>query len=157
MNIGETVSPGGGRVQNSDMGFLRVGSAILLAAAAAVTPSAAPANAEEPVLHQVTYSVFTEKPFPGATIYYRDTEPPSYADYSHNPYEFSPKISADLGPEQPWVLNVQLANPDQWAMVIGTSVSSRNPPNFHCVLAVDGVVVVTKAGAKGALCSIRNW
>ena len=33
----------------------------------------------------------------------------------------------------------------------------HDPPNFHCVLAVDGVVVVTKSGAKGALCSIRNW
>lgn len=108
-------------------------------------------------MHQVTYSIFTEKPFPGAKIFYRDTEPPSYADYSHNPYEFSPQIVADTGPDNPWVLNVQLANPEQWAMVIGTSGASKNPPNFHCVLAVDGVVVVTNAGNKGALCSIRHW
>ena len=139
------------------MGLTRIASVILLTAAAAAGPGAIPAHAEGPVLHQVTYSVFTEKPFPGATIFYRDSEPPSYADYSHNPYEFSPKIAADTGPNNPWVLNVQLADPDQWAMVIGTSGPSNNPPNFHCVLAVDGVVVVTNAGSKGALCSIRHW
>lgn len=157
MNISKTVPSGAGHMQNSAMGFIRMASVIALAAASTIAPGAAPAKAEGPVLHQVTYSVFTEKAFPAATIYYRDTEPASYADYSHNPYEFSPKISADVGPDQPWVLNVQLANPDQWAMVIGTSVMSKNPPNFHCVLAVDGVVVVTNAGAKGALCSIRHW
>lgn len=139
------------------MGFTRIASVIMLTAAVAGGPGTVPANADEPVLHQVTYSIFTEKPFPGAKIFYRDTEPPSYADYSHNPYEFSPQISADTGPDNPWVLNVQLANPDQWAMVVGTSGLSKNPPNFHCVLAVDGVVVVTNSGSKGALCSIRNW
>lgn len=139
------------------MGLTRIASVIVLTAAVAGGPGAVPANAEGPVMHQVTYSIFTEKPFPGAKIFYRDTEPVSYADYSHNPYEFSPQITADTGPDNPWVLNVQLANPDQWAMVIGTSGPSKNPPNFHCVLAVDGVVVVTNAGSKGALCSIRNW
>lgn len=137
------------------MRFGRVGSAWVLAAAGLASATGV-AHAEDPVLHQVTYSVFTERPF-RADIYYRDTDPPTWADYSHNPYLFSPKVEADVGPDNPWVLNVQLANPDQWAMVMGTSGPSPNPPNFHCVLAVDGVVVATEAGVKGALCSLRHW
>ena len=31
------------------------------------------------------------------------------------------------------------------------------PTNFHCALAVDGAVVKTAQGPKGALCSIRAW
>ncbi len=107
-------------------------------------------------MHAVTYTVYTDNPF-HADIYYRDTEPPNFADYSHNPYLFSPKVEADLGPDRPWVLNVQLANPQQWAMVTATSGQSPNPPTFHCTLAVDGAVVVTNSGPKGALCSLRHW
>ena len=156
MNIAETRDPEGSGVRNCGMTFARLTAAVVLAAAG-MTLGVAPAHAEDPVMHQVTYSVFTEQPFHAAEIYYRDTDPPNYADYSHNPYEFTPNVEVDLGPDKPWVLNVQLADPTQWALVIGTSGLSRNPPNFHCVLAVDGVVVVTKSGAKGALCSIRNW
>jgi hypothetical protein len=114
------------------------------------------AVAEDPVLHNVTYTVYTETPF-FAEIYYRDTDPPNFADYSHDPYLFSPNVEARLGPDTPWVLNVQLADPQQWAMVLGSSGRSAHPPNFHCTIAVDGSVVVTNSGAKGALCSIRPW
>ena len=38
----------------------------VVVAAAGVIASATPATAEEPVMHQVTYSVFTEQPFRGA-------------------------------------------------------------------------------------------
>lgn len=108
------------------------------------------------MLHTVTYTVYTDTPFV-ADIYYRDSEPPNFADYSHNPYQFSPKAQAAVGPEAPWVLTVQLAEPQQWAMAVGTSGLSPNPPGFHCTLAVDGTVVVHNAGAKGALCSLRHW
>jgi hypothetical protein len=51
-----------------------------------------------------------------------------------------------------------LADPDQWAMVVaGTGGESPKKPNIHCALAVDGVVVKTNQGPKGALCSIRAW
>ena len=91
-------------------------------------------------------------------IYYRDVDPPNWADYSHNPYVFSPKVEADVGPNQQWNLDVALANPDEWAMVVAAPAGeSRQTPNIHCVLAVDGVVVATDQGPKGALCSIRNW
>ncbi len=132
----------------------RFGMTITMVAACLGT--AAPATAEAPVLHDVTYTVYTDSPF-FAEIYYRDSEPATYADYSHNPYLFSPKAEAELGPDKPWVLNVKLAKPQYWAMVLGTSGRSPNPPNFHCTLAVDGAVVATDSGAKGALCSMRHW
>lgn len=107
-------------------------------------------------LHEVTYTVYSDAPF-HADIYYRDTEPASFADYSHDPYVFSPMVEADLGPGTPWVLTVRLADPQHWAMVTATSGRSPNPPNFHCSLAVDGAVVASDSGAKGALCSLRQW
>ena len=91
------------------------------------------------------------------TAYYRDVDPPNWAEYIHNPYMYSPKVEADVGPDMQWVLDVQLANPDEWAMVTATAAPSTQTPNIHCVLAVDGVVVATDAGPRGALCSIRNW
>jgi hypothetical protein len=144
------------------MALIRFGAPLTAAAAAMATGllistlEAAPATAQEPVFHDVTYTVYTETPF-FAEIYYRDFEPANFADYSHNPFLFSPNVEADLGPDRPWVLNVRLANPQYWAMVVGTSEGSPNPPNFHCTLAVDGVVVRTNSGPSGALCSIRQW
>jgi hypothetical protein len=123
------------------------------------TPSAAADDdpVTGPPLHNVSYTVFSEQPFRNAQIYYRDVDPPNFAEYSHNPYVFSPSANADTGPKQMWTLNVQLADPDDWAMVTVGSLDSPKRPNFHCVLAVDGKVVATNEGAKGALCSIRNW
>jgi hypothetical protein len=135
---------------------MRVAGLAAAASAGAAVAGAIPAVAEPPVLHDVTYTVYTERPFL-AEIYYRDVDPPNFADYSHNPYLFSPKAEADIGPDRPWVLNVKLANPRHWAMVLGTSGRSPNPPTFHCTLAVDGEVVATNSGDKGALCSMRLW
>lgn len=127
-----------------------------LASAAALAAPAGIAAAEGPLLHTVTYTVYTDNPFT-ADIYYRDRQPPNFAEYSHDPYVFSPKAVAAIGPDRPWVLDVRLADPNMWAMVVGTSGLSPNPPNFHCTLAVDGNVVVTNSGLKGALCSLRTW
>lgn len=110
-----------------------------------------------PPLHAVTYTIFSERPFANAEIYYREVDPPNWADYSHDPYVFSPNVEANVGPNQMWTMNVMLANPDQWAMVTATSLDSTQQPNFHCVIAVDGKVVSTNQGPRGALCSIRNW
>lgn len=133
----------------------------LLAVTALVFGSGVAVADDDPVpgppLHSVKYTVFSETPFRNAEIYYRDTDPPNFADYSHNPYAFSPNVEADLGPNQQWTMDVQLANPNEWAMVTVTSLDSPKRPNFHCVLAVDGQVVATNQGPKGALCSLRNW
>ncbi len=137
---------------------VRLGLACLVTtsgALAGVSLSTATASAED-FLHHVTYTVTSEQPN-NADIYYRDTDPANFADYSHNPYIYSPRIEADLGPGKSWVLDVMLANPDDWAMVAATSGWSSETPQIHCELKVDGVVVKTNSGPKGALCSIRNW
>ena len=131
----------------------KVGTAAALAMTVAGI-SATPAQADESVLHHVKYTVSVQNPVL-ADIYYRDTDPPTWADYSHNPYVFSPKVEADIGPQKAWVLDVVLADPGQWAMV--TATSGPTPAIFHCELEVDGVLVDSDDGSKGALCSIREW
>jgi hypothetical protein len=136
---------------------LRLVSATFLAAAG-VASASVPATAQDPPpvpLHNVKYTVFAEGPA-FLNIYYHDIDPPNWADYSHNPYVFTPKVEADVGPDRQWNLDVQLANPNDWAMVVASGEPGLSP-NVHCVLAVDGVVVATHQGPKGALCSIRNW
>jgi hypothetical protein len=124
--------------------------------AATAVSMASPSHADEPVLHHVKYTVSVQNSL-SADIYYRDTDPPTWADYSHDPYLFSPKVEADIGPERPWVLEAWLADPGQWAMVTATTVSSGQASMFHCDLAIDGVVVDSNEGPKGALCSVRHW
>lgn len=128
------------------------------ALSAGALSGAGPAPAQGPALHHVRYTVTADAPY-YARIYYRDAEPAVFSDYSHNPYIFSPKAEAEVGPDAPWVLETHLANPDLWAMVLVQSAESPNlpAPVFNCELAVDGVVVKTHSGPKGALCSIRNW
>ena len=134
--------------------MLRLASATVLAASG-VAVASVPATAQGPALHNVKYTVFAEGPA-YLKIFYRDVDPPNWADYSHNPYAYTPKVEADVGPDQQWNLDVQLANPGDWAMVVAQGEPGLTP-NVHCVLAVDGVVVKTHQGPKGALCSIRNW
>jgi hypothetical protein len=132
--------------------LLRLASATVLVASG-VAAASVPASAQG--LHDVKYTLFSEQPA-FLKIYYRDVDPPNWADYSHNPYAYTPKVEADVGPNQQWNLDVQLANPEEWAMVVAQGEPGLTP-NVHCVLAVDGVVVKTHQGPKGALCSIRNW
>jgi hypothetical protein len=140
-------------------GFVAMHRRLLLASAitmATAVSTAAPSYADELVLHHMKYTVSAQNPT-SADIYYRDTDPPSWADYSHNPYVFSPKVEADIGPERPWVLEAWLADPGQWAMVTATTGMSSDRPMLHCELAVDDVLVDSNDGSKGALCSLREW
>lgn len=125
--------------------------AVLAVAGAVVTT--VPAHADTP--RQVTYIVTTEHPVT-ADIYYREVDPPTWADYSHNPYHYSPKARVDIGPDRPWVHTVTLADPDRWAMVSATSGRLPVEPGFRCELKIDDVVV-TGDGPRGALCSLRHW
>jgi hypothetical protein len=136
--------------------LLAFGLAPLLATAGVAAVTGISRADDQPVLHQVKYSIWAETPV-YAEIYYRDTDPPTFADYSHNPYQYSPNVEATVGPDKKWVLDVMLADPNLWAMVVAQVPLSPTNPNFHCVLAVDGNVVVTNQGPKGALCSIRTW
>ncbi|BBY18294.1 hypothetical protein [Mycolicibacterium litorale] len=132
-------------------------TALTWAAVAAVLLGTAPQTAAQgPVPHHVRYTVTADQPTK-ADIYYRAVDPLTWADYSHNPYRFSPKAEVVLEPGRPWVFEATLVEPDRWAMVTATSGVGSDRPNFRCELAVDGVVVSTHSGPKGALCSLRSW
>jgi hypothetical protein len=130
--------------------LLAIGSTLV----AMLSPSVA--NAEPSPIHTVKYIVYSDVPTT-ADIYYRDSDPPTFADYSHDPYRYSPKVEADLTPRGPWELEAALADPDQWAMVVVSAVLSAGKPGFRCELVVDGVVAAVNEGPKGALCSVRRW
>lgn len=119
--------------------------------------AATPAGADD--AHRVRYSVSATETAQ-ALIYYREVQPPNFADYSHNPYQYSPRADATIGPNQPWIFETTLADPQDWAMVVVT-LPGMHPelasPGFVCELRIDGVVVATDAGTKGALCSLRTW
>jgi hypothetical protein len=129
----------------------------VLSAAGLSTAAAAPSHADDPVMHQVKYVITAANPI-WADIFYLDQQPLIYSDYSHNPYQYTPNIQADIAPGHPWVSpTVMLTNPDQYAMVSVSTGTEPGTPQFHCALIVDGVVVASKDGAKGALCSLRSW
>lgn len=111
-----------------------------------------------PAAHHVRYIVSATGPI-YSNIYYREVDPPSWSDYSHNPYEFSPRADVTIGPDKPWVFDTTLNDPNLWATVMVQSGEAPNfkTPTFKCKLEVDGVVVKENSGAHGALCSIRNW
>src|SRR3954462_3959415 len=105
MTSPEVLAPG--RVR----GAMAILSSMFLMLAVAPT-----AGADDLPLHRVTYTVTADQPVQ-VDVYYRDVDPPTWADDSHNPYQFSPKDGASVGPGQSWVREVSLVNPDQWAMV----------------------------------------
>jgi hypothetical protein len=128
-----------------------------LAMMVTATTFAAPSRADDPVMHQVRYVVTSANPI-YADIYYLDQQPVVFSDYSHNPYQFTPNVRADIAPGHPWVSPVvMLSDPDDYAMVTVSTGTEPGTPQFHCALIVDGAVVVSKDGAKGVLCSLRNW
>jgi hypothetical protein len=137
--------------------LLRTAPALALALAiigfsAAPVP---PAQADDE-LHHVTYTV-TSDSHSDVDVYYRDADPPDWAAYSHDPYLYSPKVEAQVGSGQAWTLDVMLADPAAWAMVVASSGPGPVTPHLRCTLSVDGVVAATNDGPHGARCSIRSW
>lgn len=118
---------------------------------------AVPSRADDPVMHPVTYVITAASPI-YADIYYLDQQPVVFSDYSHNPYQYTPHVNADIAPGHPWVSPVvMLSQPDQYAMVTVSTGTEPGTPQFHCALIVDGKVVASNDGAKGTLCSLRSW
>jgi len=121
--------------------------------------TAAPAPADDSAPHRVRYLVSATETAQ-ANIYYREVQPPNFGEYSHNPYQYSPRADVTIGPNQPWIFETTLADPQDWAMVV-VSLPGMHPqlasPGFVCELRIDDVVVATDAGTKGALCSLRTW
>lgn len=127
--------------------------------ASAALSTAAPAGADDPGPHRVRYSVSATQTAQ-AYIYYREVQPPNFGEYSHNPYQYSPRADVTIGPNQPWIFDTTLADPQNWAMVVVTLPAMHpqlSSPGFVCELRVDDIVVATDAGTKGALCSLRTW
>jgi hypothetical protein len=136
-----------------------VGKAALgvLMAAATAAGTAAPSRADDPPMHQVRYVITSASPI-WADIYYLDQQPAKFSDYSHNTYQYTPNVQADIGPGHPWTSPVvMLTDPDHYAMVTASTGTEPGTPMFHCALVVDGVVVKSNDGPKGVLCSLRIW
>jgi hypothetical protein len=133
-----------------------LGAALAALSVTASLTTAPTSAADNPVMHHVKYTITADNPI-YADIYYLDQEPEKFSDYSHNPYQFVPNVHADIAPGRPWSYELDLAKPEVWAMVTASTGPEPGAPQFHCDLSVDGKVVVTKAGPKGVLCSIRNW
>ena len=128
-----------------------------LSAAGYGTVAAAPVRADDPVMHQVRYVITAANPI-WADIYYLDQQPAKYSDYSHDTYQYTPNVQADIGPGHPWTSPVvMLTDPANYAMVTVSTGTEPGTPMFHCALVVDGAVVASNDGPKGTLCSLRNW
>jgi hypothetical protein len=128
-----------------------------LSAAGYGTVAAAPVRADDPVMHQVRYVVTAASPI-WADIYYLDQQPARFSDYSHDTYQYTPNVQADIGPGHPWTSPVvMLTDPANYAMVTVSTGTEPGTPMFHCALVVDGVVVKSNDGPKGTLCSLRIW
>jgi hypothetical protein len=128
-----------------------------LSAAGYGTVAAAPVRADDPVMHQVRYVITAANPI-WADIYYLDQQPAKYSDYSHDTYQYTPNVQADIGPGHPWTSPVvMLTDPANYAMVTVSTGTEPGTPMFHCALVVDGVVVKSNDGPKGTLCSLRIW
>jgi hypothetical protein len=129
----------------------------LAALSAAGYGSAAPARADDPPMHQVRYVITAASPI-WADIYYLDQQPAKYSDYSHDTYQYTPNVQADVGPGHPWTSPVvMLTDPANYAMVVVSTGTEPGTPMFHCALVVDGAVVKSNDGPKGTICSLRSW
>jgi hypothetical protein len=129
---------------------------VALAATAAIGTTA-PALADDPPMHQVRYVITSASPI-WADIYYLDQQPAKFSDYSHDTYQYTPNVQADIGPGHPWTSPVvMLTDPANYAMVTVSTGTEPGTPMFHCALVVDGVVVKSNDGPKGVICSLRTW
>ena len=131
----------------------------VLVAGALCMPMATTARADDGASgHRVTYTVTTDRAI-DVDVYYRDIDPPTWADYSYDPYRFSPRDDVLLEPGAPWVHDAILADPGRWAMVTVTAAGppSSAPTTVRCHMTVDGVEVARDEGTRGALCSMRHW
>jgi hypothetical protein len=138
------------------IGRAALGVALATAVAAG---TAVPSWADDPPrpTHEVKYVITAASPI-WADIYYLDQDPGKFSNYSHNPYQYTPNVQADIAPGHPWVSPpVMLADPSSYAMVVVSTGTEPGTPMFHCALVVDGVVVKSNDGPKGTLCSLRTW
>jgi hypothetical protein len=150
------IVPGSGQreARMTSIGTAALGVAL---AAMTATATAAPSRADDPPMHQVRYVITAASPI-WADIYYLDQQPAKFSDYSHNTYQYTPNVQADIAPGHPWTSPVvMLSDPDNYAMVVVSTGTEPGTPMFHCALVVDGAVVKSNDGPKGTICSLRSW
>src|ERR1700733_10298851 len=89
-------------VRMTTIGKAALGVALAaLSAAGYGTCAAAPVRAD-PVMHEVKYVVTAANPI-YADIYYLDQDPGKFSNYSHDTYQYTPNVQADIAPGHPWV------------------------------------------------------
>jgi hypothetical protein len=131
---------------------------VTVGAAASMAAGSAGAHAEPataPGSRLVTYTVVAQSEL-NAQIYYLADEPPSRADFDADSSKYLTNVKVPLRPGVPWIFQATLDDPAQWALV-SASGALRVPPNFHCEIAVDNVVVVQSDGGSGTQCALRAW
>ncbi len=130
---------------------IRVGAALVMAAAGVVV-SDGTAGADG---HQVTHTVTTTSDL-NTNIQYIENDPPDQAAYDAEPTKYLRQLRTPIVGGQPLVYSATLTDPNQWAL-IEASGGLRINPEFHCEIAVDGQVVVSQQGGSGVTCSTRPW
>lgn len=149
-----------GVIRVADVADMRtvVTATAVAAAMTAATAGMVPAYAQpaaEPGAHTVTYTVVAQSEL-NAQLYYLATEPPSRAEFDADSSKYLTNVKTLLRPGVPWTFQTTLTDPTQWALV-SASGALRVPPNFHCEIAVDGVVVMQSDGGSGTQCALRPW
>ena len=118
---------------------------------------ATPARADDPVMHEVKYVITAASPI-WADIYYLDQQPAKFSDYSHNTYQYTPNVQADIAPGHPWVSPVGDADGSR-PVRHGHRQHRHRTGHADVPLRACRRRVVVKAsndGPKGALCSLRQ-
>ena len=77
------------------VGKAALGVALATLSAAGYGGIAASPVRADPVMHQVRYVITAQSPI-WADIYYLDSQPAKFSDYSHNTYQFTPNVQATL-------------------------------------------------------------
>jgi hypothetical protein len=137
-------------------------AAVLILAAAGVVLSHGTSNAS-PGGHQVTYTVTAANPLV-AHIMFMALEPENTTAYADNPAKYLYAIRPKVNPDAPWSYTTTLADPNEWATVQAYNhfAEKDQPPGqpgvnagFHCSIAIDGQVVVSRQGDYNVECSTR--
>ncbi len=138
----------------------RVGAALAVAAASIAvgqTVGTSVAHADPAAGHQVRYTLTSGAPY-DFDLYYLATQPPNKDVYNADPYKYLQKASVNVGPDNPWVFDTMLADP-QWAIftISSTTHGGREAPNAHCEISVDGQIATQNDHPYSPRCQLGQW
>ena len=133
----------------------RVGAALAVAAAGIAVSHGT--SSADPAGHQVRYTL-TAGGASDFDLFYLTTQPPSKAAYNADAYAYVKRETVNVAAGVPWVFETTLADP-QWAIltVSSTTHGGQAAPNPHCVIAVDGQVVVQQDAPYNLQCQLSQW